>query len=267
MGISEKIAAIRDRFNLNNFSFSKKIGVTGTTVDSIINGRPQNDGSRKKTKPGYDVLSSIINVFDINPDYLFGKSEVMLKSEAPQNQTYSGVPQVVAVNNSGNENVVYVPIQARAGYLNGYGDVGYIEQLPSFHMPHLNNGTYRCFEVQGNSMVRTFFDGDLVFGKYVENLNDIKDGRVYIIVSKNDGIVLKRVINRIEERGKLILKSDNKDGNYPTYTINIEEVMEVWYVTMFASKQMPEPVDIYDRLHELESRVIELQENLYRQQN
>ncbi|MFL0085255.1 S24 family peptidase [Tenacibaculum maritimum] len=265
MEIAEKIKAIRDRFELNNFSFSKRIGVTGTTVDSIVNGRPQSDGTRKKTKPGYDVLMSIINEFNINPDYLFDKSDVMLKSELVEVQTYSGVPQVVAVNTSGNENVVYVPIQARAGYLNGYGDADYIEQLPSFHMPHLTNGTFRCFEVQGNSMVRTFFDGDLVFGKYVENLGYIKDGRIYIIVSKNDGIVLKRVINRIEERGKLILKSDNKDGNYPTYTINIEEVMEVWYVTMFASKQMPEPVDIYDRLHELESKVVELEENLYKQ--
>ncbi len=264
MGISEKIAAIRDAFNLNNFSFSKRIGVTGTTVDSIINGRPQPDGSRKRTKPGYDVLTAIINEFNINPDYLFGKSDVMLQSETINIQTYSGVPQVVSVNPSGNENVVYVPIQARAGYLNGYGDSNYIEQLPSFNMPHLNNGTFRCFEVQGNSMVRTFFDGDLVFGKYVENLNDVKDGRVYIIVSKNDGIVLKRVINRIEERGKLILKSDNKDGNYPTYTINAEEIMEVWYVTMFASKQMPEPIDVYDRLHDLESKVVELEEQISR---
>ncbi|PKH50000.1 transcriptional regulator [Tenacibaculum sp. Bg11-29] len=262
MEISEKITTIRDTFNLNNFSFSKRIGVTGTTVDSIINGRPQADGSRKKTKPGYDVLTAIINEFNINPDYLFGKSEVMLTSDVKNNPTYSGVPQVVAVNNTGNENIIYVPIQARAGYLTGYGDSNYIEQLPSFNMPHLNNGTFRCFEVQGNSMVRTFFDGDLVFGKYVESLSDIKDGRVYIIVTKNDGIVLKRVINRIKERGKLILKSDNKDGNYPMYTINAEEIMEVWYVTMFASKQMPEPVDVYDRLHDLESKLVELQEQV-----
>ncbi|WP_435261024.1 S24 family peptidase [Tenacibaculum sp. nBUS_03] len=262
MGISEKIATIRNTFNLNNFSFSKRIGVTGTTVDSIINGRPQADGTRKKTKPGYDVLTAIINEFNINPDYLFGKSDIMLTSEVKNTPTYSGVPQVVSVNDSGNENVIYVPVQARAGYLNGYGDSSYIEQLPSFHMPHLNNGTFRCFEVQGNSMVRTFFDGDLVFGKYVENLNDIKDGRIYIIVSKNDGIVLKRVINRIQERGKLILKSDNKDGNYPMYTINAEEIMEVWYVSMFASKQMPEPVDVYDRLHDLECKIVELQEQV-----
>jgi hypothetical protein len=259
-GVAQKIRAIINEFNLNNYSFSKRIGVTSTTVDSIINGRPQPDGSRKRTKPGYDVLMSIINEFDINPDYLFGKDNQMIRTDVRQPVGYSGMPQVIAVNPSGNENVVYVPIKARAGYLNGYGDTEYIESLPTFNMPHLTNGTYRCFEVYGNSMVRTFFDGDLVFGKYVESLSDIKDGRVYVIVSKDDGIVLKRVINRIEERGKLILKSDNKNGNYPTYTIDAEDIMEVWYVTMFASKQMPEPVDIYDRLHELESQLVELRE-------
>jgi len=260
--IDQKITAIINHFQLNNYAFSKRIGVTGTTIDSIVNGRPQPDGTRKKTKPGYDVLSAIIDQFNINPDYLFGKSDVMLKQDVAKIQTYSGVPQVVAVNQNDEENVVYVPVKARAGYLDGYGDSEYIETLPSFYMPQLTNGTYRCFEVQGNSMVRTFFDGDLVFGKYVEDLTDIKDGRVYVIVSKNDGIVLKRVINRIEERGKLILKSDNKDGNYPTYTIDAEDIMEVWYVTMFASKQMPEPIDVYDRLHELESKLTELQEAL-----
>ncbi len=261
-GVAQKIRAIIEEFKLNNYSFSKRIGVTSTTIDSIVNGRPQPDGSRKKTKPGYDVLKSIIEEFNIDPDYLFGKSTEMLKAGVSNVSSYSGMPQVVAVNQTGNENVVYVPIKARAGYLNGYGDAEYIETLPSFNMPHLTNGSYRCFEVYGNSMVRTFFDGDLVFGKYVESLNDIKDGRIYVIVSKNDGIVLKRVINRIEERGKLILKSDNKNGNYPTYTIDAEEVMEVWYVTMFASKQMPEPVDVYDRLHELESQLVELKESM-----
>ncbi len=264
MGISERIAAIRDTFNLNNFSLSKRIGVTGTTIDSIINGRPQPDGSRKKTKPGYDVLTAIINEFNINPEYLFAKSDIMVKGEGFTSEKYAGIPQVVSVNDSGNENVVFVPIKARAGYLNGYGDASYIENLPSFHIPFLNNGTFRCFEVLGNSMISTFFDGDLVFGKYVENLSDIKNGYVYIVVSKNDGIVLKRVINKVHEQGKLILKSDNKDGNHPPYTINIEDVMEVWFVTMFASKQMPEPLGIYNRLHDLESQLIELKEQVNR---
>ena len=64
--VAIRIKAIIDEFHLNNYSFSKRIGVTSTTVDSIINGRPQPDGSRKRTKPGFDVLMSIINEFDIN---------------------------------------------------------------------------------------------------------------------------------------------------------------------------------------------------------
>ena len=70
--IDQKITAIINHFQLNNYAFSKRIGVTGTTIDSIVNGRPQPDGTRKKTKPGYDVLSAIIDQFNINPDYLFG---------------------------------------------------------------------------------------------------------------------------------------------------------------------------------------------------
>lgn len=260
--INQKIKAIINHFNLNNYAFSKRIGVTGTTVDSIVNGRPQADGTRKKTKPGYDVLLAVIDEFNINPDYLFGKSNLMLKPEVGLIPTYSGMPQVITVNQSGDENVVFVPAKARAGYLSGYGDPEYIETLPTFNMPHLTNGTFRCFEVQGNSMARTFSDGDLVFGKYVESLDDIKDGRVYVIVSKNDGIVLKRVINGIKKMGKLILKSDNVDGNYPIYMVNAEEILEAWDVTLFASSQMPEPVDVYDRLQELESKLIDLEERL-----
>lgn len=260
--IDEKITAIIHQFNLNNYAFSKRIGVTGTTIDSIVNGRPQKDGSRKKTKPGYDVLLAIIETFDINPDYLFGKSEVMLASEIKSIPTYSGMPQVISTTLEGEENVVFVSTKAKAGYLNGYGDVDFIESLPSFKMPQLTNGTFRCFEVQGNSMVQTFFDGDFVFGKYLEAISDIKDNEVYIVVSKNDGVVLKRVINHSEHQQKLILKSDNKDGNFPDYSISSEDVMEVWQVVMYASKQIPKPVNVYDKLHELECKIMNLEHKI-----
>ena len=61
---------------------------------------------------------SIINEFSINPDYLFGKDDQMVRSDVRKPVTYSGMPQVVAVNATGNENVVYVPIKARAGRVN-----------------------------------------------------------------------------------------------------------------------------------------------------
>lgn len=260
--IDEKITAIIHRFNLNNYAFSKRIGVTGTTIDSIVNGRPQKDGSRKKTKPGYDVLLAIIDTFDINPDYLLGKSEVMLSSEIKSIPTYSGIPHVVSTSSEGRENIVLVSTKARAGYLNGYGDSEFIESLPSFKMPQLNNGTFRCFEVQGNSMVQTFFDGDLVFGKYIEAISDIKDNEVYVVISKHDGVVLKRVINHSENQNKLILKSDNNDGNFPDYSIATNDIMEVWQIVMYATRQIPKPVNVYDKLHELEGKILNLEHKI-----
>jgi len=256
IAIDDKIKHIISHFNLNNYSFSKRIGVTGTTIDSIINGRPQSDGSRKKTKPGFDVLSAIINEFDINPDYLFGKSTMLLKKEATKIQTYSGMPQVISVDANDQENVIFVPIKARAGYLDGYGDRAFVSTLPTFKMPQLQNGSYRCFEVKGDSMARTFFDGNLVFGEYVENLNTIKDGKIYVIISKNDGIVLKRVYNTI--KNKLTLKSDNFDGNYPDILIDFKDILEVWYVTMYASKDIPEPIGVHAKLQALENNLLEL---------
>ena len=269
MDIHEKIKAIIDALNLNNNSFSKEIGVTSSTIDSITNGRSQPDGSKKRTKPGYDLLNSIIKNCDVNPDYLFGSSDVMFQSEEKQIQEPLNrftntlrMPKVITVKEDGEENISFVGVKARAGYLNGYGDLDYIENLPSFSMPMLNNGTYRCFEVQGNSMVTTLYDGDVIFGKYVDDLRNIIDGRIYIIVSKNDGVVVKRVINRIQESGKLILKSDNTNGNYPTYTVPVEDVVEVWYASMYASRQMPDPVDIFERMHALEGKLIEVEELL-----
>lgn len=259
--ISDKIRAIINEFQLNNYSFSKRIGVTSTTIDSIINGRPQADGSRKKTKPGFDVLKAIIDEFNVNPDYLFGKGRQMIKSEYIKSE-YAGLPKVVTVDTSEKENIVFVPVKARAGYLNGYGDQDFIESLSVFNMPYLNNGTYRCFEVQGDSMATTFHQGDLVFGKYVESLQEIKNDKVYVVISKEDGIVLKRVINRIQENGTLILKSDNKNGDYPSYSINANQITEIWDVSMYASKQLKHPMNVHDRLLELESQLVALKESL-----
>ena len=183
----------------------------------------------------------------------------MIKAE---NKTYDGIPKVVTINSEGDENVVYVPAKARAGYLNGYGDESFVEALPAFQMPHLRNGSYRCFEVEGNSMNPNFSQGDLVFGKYVESLLDIKDDKVYVIISKDDGIVLKRAINQIKQSNQLILKSDNSNGEYPSYSIEAKEIMEVWEVTMFASKEIPRVDGVQTRLNLLESQLVQLRESI-----
>src|SRR6202008_3862673 len=87
----------------------------------------------------------------------------------------SNVPRVVTVEPDGNENILYVPVKARAGYLLGYGDPEFIETLPSFRLPGLNNATFRMFEVEGPSMAPNIMSGDRIIGEWVESLDDIRD--------------------------------------------------------------------------------------------
>ncbi len=68
--------------------------------------------------------------------------------------------------------------------------------------------------------------GSIIIGEYVDNWKSIKDGSTYVVLSKHDGIVYKRVFNQVEENGTLILRSDNT--SYPAYSIKIDEVLEVW---------------------------------------
>lgn len=169
---------------------------------------------------------------------------------------HSKIPQVITVDSQGNENVILVPVKARAGYLNGYADPDFISGLPAYRLPGLNNGTFRLFEVEGLSMYPTLFGGDLVIGSNVDQLGTLRDDRIHVIVTKNDGVVVKRVLNRIKTDGKLILKSDNyKDRDmYPPIVCDPQDIIEIWYVTGFISRQMRPPAEMYNRLIDLEGR-------------
>ncbi|WP_242094232.1 XRE family transcriptional regulator [Aestuariivivens sediminicola] len=125
-----------------------------------------------------------------------------------------------------NEDVIeVVPIKATAGYLAGYDDPEYIEQLEKIKLPFLPTGKHRAFPIKGDSMLPVK-DGAYVVGKYVESINDVKDGRTYIIVTLNDGMTYKRVYNQIKENGTLKLSPDNR--NYDPYDVPITEVLELW---------------------------------------
>jgi transcriptional regulator with XRE-family HTH domain/signal peptidase I len=175
------------------------------------------------------------------------------------------MPQVITVDSQGNENVVMVPVRARAGYLNGYSDPEFMQSLPAYRLPGLSNGTFRLFEVEGQSMFPTLSAGDLVIGAYVEQLSLVRDDRVYVVVTKNDGgLVVKRVLNRLSTDGKLILKSDNyKDRElYPTMIVEPNNIVELWYVTGFISRQLRPPAEMYNRLIDLEGRFTLLEAGL-----
>jgi transcriptional regulator with XRE-family HTH domain len=241
---------------------------------------------RGKSYPNLKLFHTIANFFGIPEDDLLNSdlSHVNLNSEGETaengqsvnlnvNQSvnlnaqieatspgiYQGMPAVVTVDTSGRDNVVFVPVKARAGYLLGYGDGDYISTLPAYSIPGLHGATYRAFEVDGHSMFNTLHDHDVVIAKWATSA-DFRDDRVFVIVTKTDGMLVKRCIFR---EGKIIAKSDNNHkGEYPTIVLELAEVAEIWYVVQRWTRQLSQPGEIFRRVIDLEAKMALLEGRL-----
>jgi polyhydroxyalkanoate synthesis regulator phasin len=76
--------------------------------------------------------------------------------------------------------------------------------------------------------------GSVIVGEKVEDLNDVKTSNTYIVVSRNEGIVYKRVLRNNRSKNKVTLVSDNPI--YEPYQVNSEEIVELWQAQMIISK-------------------------------
>lgn len=178
-------------------------------------------------------------------------------------------PLAVTVDRSGNELITYVPVRAQAGYQKGHADAHYIERLPAFSLPILKTGSYRMFEVDGDSMTQLsgggLRDGDIVIAQYVEDITSIRDNRVYVIISK-EGVIVKRCLNRLKEKENpiLVCKSDNLNGQYPHIIIRADEIIEVWELKAFISKQLSFGTDMWQMLNDVEVKLALMEDKIKR---
>ena len=181
----------------------------------------------ERAEPKLEVLQSISAIFKITLD------ELLLKdiSNAKGN-SYMEKRRQLKMSASTAE-IQFVPIKAAAGYLAGYADPDFIDELNTFTLPMLSNGSYRAFEIIGDSMLPTQ-SGSVIVGEKVETMDDVKTSNTYIVVSRNEGIVYKRVLKSNRSKSKVTLVSDNP--LYEPYQVNADEIVELWQAQMIISK-------------------------------
>jgi phage repressor protein C with HTH and peptisase S24 domain len=127
----------------------------------------------------------------------------------------------------------FVPVKAAAGYLTSYADSEFIDELNTFTLPMLTGGQFRAFEIIGDSMLPTP-SGSIIVGEKIDSVDEVKNGAAYIVVSKNEGIVYKRIQKNSKAKNKLTLESDNP--SYHPYQINTEDIMELWHAQVVIGK-------------------------------
>ena len=180
----------------------------------------------ERADPRIDVLETVADMFKLSLDELLRKDV----SEAKGNYLTRRRAQKMV---SGRADIPFVPVKAAAGYLAGYADPEFIDELNTFTLPMLSGGDYRAFEIIGDSMMPTP-SGSVIVGEKVESLDDIKSNNTYVVVSKTDGIVYKRMLKNNRIKNKYTLVSDNPA--YQPYTVSAEDIVEVWQAQMILSK-------------------------------
>ncbi len=203
-------------------------------ADALVVKRPQIGSYEEgRADPRISTLLKIAEVFQLSLDDL-------LTQDLTQNSSLRKSAKVLAitVDSQQRENIELVPQKAAAGYTNGYADPEYLQDLPRFQLPNLpKDRTYRAFEISGDSML-PIQPGTIIIGQYLESPSDIKNGKTYVIVSEQEGVVYKRVFNYLEEKGTLYLVSDNH--LYSPYELAVAEVLEIWEAKAYISTQFPE---------------------------
>jgi len=146
--------------------------------------------------------------------------------------------------------VTFVPVKAAAGYLAGYADPEFLDELNTFTLPMLAPGDYRAFEIIGDSMLPTP-SGSVIVGEKVGSFKEVKNSNTYIVVSNADGVVYKRIITNDErsnsgKEDKLTLLSDNP--LYEPYQVNATDIVEIWKAVYIIHKAGTQPMWNVDQL-------------------
>jgi transcriptional regulator with XRE-family HTH domain len=171
----------------------------------------------------YEILKKIAHYYQISIDLLLSVDVRKIPMDDLLKLENNRLLLPITVDAAGNDFVEIVTQKAKAGYLNGYGDPEYIESLQQISLPFLGPGKHRGFPVEGDSMP-PHEDGSIIIGRYVERLGEVLDGKTYILITKNEGMVYKR-LNK-NKKNALVLESDNHF--YPNYEVKASDILEIW---------------------------------------
>lgn len=226
-----RVKSVRKKNRLSQVEFAEQLEITQSVVSLMEAG---------KASVSVDVIRKISEIYRVSCDWLiFGDGRYEKISCA-------------------NGYIPLINVEAKAGYLKNPGDVKYLDTLDLYRIPGFENGNYRIYDVDGDSMMPTILPRDRVICEEI-NLDDILDGSICCVVTKKD-ILLKRVY-RSPKKGKLIFKSDN--SNFKNLEFAEKDVIEVWLVVSKLTNSFASNTSDQDkRLTDMEAELREIKQSL-----
>ncbi len=211
----------------------------------------------ERAEPKLEVMEQVCSIFKLSlEDFLFQDLR-----EAKGGSYLDRRRQMKMISESAE--IRFVPVKAAAGYMTGYADPEFVDELNTFTLPMLAPGQYRAFEIIGDSMLPTP-SGSVIVGEKVEGLDDLKNSNTYVVLSRNEGVAYKRVMRNNRLKNKITLISDNPQ--YEPYNVSSEDVLEIWKAVFILQKANAAPRwdvnQLAGMVNNLQEQVITLKKKL-----
>lgn len=212
---ARRFKRVREELNFTQQAFAAVLNYGTSTADI----------ERGKTKIPGVVVMELMNQFNINPLWLYGKSFTRYTTFASGDVS----PKLITVTPDNSDVIVLVNQKAAAGYPNNIHDTSWYETLPAFNipLPEFRNASYRGFQVEGDSMVPNIRPNEWVLGKAVETITDVNDGKIYIVVMQ-DSVLVKKIQKIPNSHSHIQLVSINKE--YLPIRVSVKNIQELWQV-------------------------------------
>lgn len=151
--------------------------------------------------------------------------------------TVSNFPKSEPVNQTKrvDSQTPFVKINTLKEYLTNCQKTDYLRTLPTISLPFITSERSRAFEAGIDFPMQD----SIIVGTGISDWSDILDGKFYILVTAQIGVIYRRVYNQVKIKGALLLSSDNP--TIPSFEISIKDIVEIWEVNAFVSQQLPEP--------------------------
>ena len=198
--IKSNLSFLRSEYNKTLDEMSELLGLSGkSSYRAYENG---------DAVPSVHILMKLASFYDVSLDEL-------VRFDLSKKETTN-------IKTIDEPEVPVVPIKARAGYVSGFQDDHFIDNLQTIKIPYKPYGITRAFQIDGNSMEPEVNDGAYVVGIKIDQ-NELQSGKNYIVVTDDGDIVYKMVI---ENQNSLNLISRNP--KYPAKEVDKEKIKEMW---------------------------------------
>jgi len=247
--IGKNIRKIRTVKKLSQASFAEIFNLARPSVGAYEEGRAE---------PKIETIIQIANYFGLSIDALLTKDLTInelfrfdsLKNKKPD-QKISSQPH--SKKTLQNLNTKFISATKYLDYISNFKNSDFIDNLPSFHLPHVKSLSARAFEIIDNAMT---FDnvgilpGDIVIcDKKILDQSDLHIDHVYVIVLE-ENILIRRLQ---ENAKKLKLVPDNPD--WKKLFLAFESIREIWEINSILTGNLLPPIQVNKRISLLEDQL------------